>query len=186
VGAGLAWPDPLPGHGPVLLRPFRAGDLALVEELSRDPYVPQIGTIPVPFTEAAGLAFLERQQQRLVDGAGWSFAIADRTSDRAIGSAGFWLHQDRPPTVGYVVAPSARGRGVATAALTALTEFGWTRPGVGRIELFVEPWNAASVTVAQRCGYVYDGLLREHAMVGGELRDMFRYAATRRTTSLKT
>jgi ribosomal-protein-alanine N-acetyltransferase len=186
MSAGLAWPDPLPGHGPVLLRPFRVSDLALVEELSLDPYVPQIGTVPVPYTEAAGLAYLERQRQRLADGAGWSFAIADRASDQALGTAGLWLHPDRPATAGYVVAPSARGRGVATAALNALTAFGWTHEDVDRIELFVEPWNAASITVAERCGYALDGLFREHTLIGGQLRDMLRYAATRPAAALKT
>ena len=177
--AGLSWPDPLPGHGSVLLRPFRVSDLLLVEELSRDPYVPQIGTVPYPFTEAAGLAYLERQHQRLADEAGWSFAIADRASDRALGTAGFWLHPDHPPSVGYVVAPSARGRGVATATLTALTRFGWTLPEVDRIELFAEPWNAASIAVAERCGYASDGMFRGHTMVGDQPRDMLRFAATR-------
>jgi ribosomal-protein-alanine N-acetyltransferase len=184
MAVDLAWPDPLPSHGSLRLRPFRLGDLPLVEELSQDPYIPQIGTVPVPFTKEAGLAYLARQHQRLVDGTGWSFAAEDRATGLAVGTAGFWLHPDRPPSVGYSVAPRARGRGVATAALTALTGFGWTQPDVDRIELFVEPWNRASITVAERSGYAFDGKLGEHVMVGREHREMLRYVSTRPTRSL--
>jgi RimJ/RimL family protein N-acetyltransferase len=58
-------------------------------------------------------------------------------------------------TAGYFVAPSARGRGFAAAALTALTGFAWTMPGLHRIELHIEPWNTASTRTAERlsrCG----------------------------------
>ena len=54
----LTWPELMPQSGPIRLRPFLLGDLGLVAELSADPYVPLIGTVPAVFTEAAGLAYL--------------------------------------------------------------------------------------------------------------------------------
>ena len=117
----------MPRYGPIVLRPFHRGDLELVAEFAADPYVPLIGTIPTPYTPAEGLAYLDRQHQRLADGTGWSFAIAELATDRAVGGAGLWLHDDASATAGYAVAASARGRGIATAALTALTN----SPGPG-------------------------------------------------------
>jgi len=175
----LSWPDPLPSRGPIRLRPFGAGDLHLLAELATDHYVPLIGSIPSPYTEAEGLAYLRRQHQRLADGAGWSFAIAELATDRAVGSAGLWLHDDAPATAGYTVAPSARGRGIATAALGALTEFAWTRPDLDRVELFIEPSNLASISVADRCGYRRQELVAGHSDLGGTRRDMLRWSATR-------
>jgi [ribosomal protein S5]-alanine N-acetyltransferase len=113
----LTWPEPLPQWGPVKLRPFVEGDLDLVAELAADPYVPLIGSVPAVFSEAEGLAYLERQHQRLTDGTGWSFAIAELESDRAVGSAGLWRQEGRRARAGYTVAPSARGRGYAKAGL---------------------------------------------------------------------
>ncbi|HSU35123.1 MAG TPA: GNAT family N-acetyltransferase [Propionibacteriaceae bacterium] len=175
----LTWPDPLPRHGPIGLRPFRRGDLELVAEFAADPYVPLIGTIPTPFSEAAGLAYLERQHQRLADGTGWSFAIAELATDRAVGGAGLWLHDAAPATAGYAVAASARGRGIARAALTALTEFAWSGAGLHTVELFIEPTNLASIAVAERCGYRRRELISEHTEIGGIRRDMLRWCATR-------
>ena len=175
----LTWPEPLPQSGPIWLRPFRPGDLGLVAELTADPYVPLIGSVPPAFTEAAGMAYIERQHQRLADGTGWSFALAELDTDRAVGGAGLWLHLEEPATAGYVVAPRARGRGYASAALAALTEFAWTRRDLDRVELFIEPTNLASIAVAQRCGYRAVGLHRAHTEIGGECRDMVCWAAFR-------
>ena len=61
-------------------------------------------------------------------------------------------------TAGYAVAPSARGRGVARQALPALTRFAWTLPGVDRVELFVEPWNTASLRTAAQGGFTLQGV----------------------------
>ena len=175
----LTWPELMPQSGPIRLRPFHLGDLGLVAELSADPYVPLIGTVPAVFTEAAGLAYLERQHQRLADGAGWSFAIAELDTDRAVGGASLWLNSEDPATAGYVVGPSARGRGYATAALAALTEFAWTRPGLDRVELFIEPANLASIAVARSCGYREEALVPWHIEIDGQPRDMVRYTAER-------
>jgi RimJ/RimL family protein N-acetyltransferase len=62
--------------------------------------------------------------------------------------------------LGYVVAPAARGRGVATAALRALTDWAFLAEDALRIELLISVQNAASKRVAQRCGYVREGVLR--------------------------
>jgi ribosomal-protein-alanine N-acetyltransferase len=171
----LSWPDPLPAWGSVRLRPFSVGDLALVEELSSDPYVPLIGTIPSPFTQAEGLAYIERQHQRLTDGTGWSYAVVEVGTDLAVGTAGLWLHADGPPSAGYSIAPSARGRGLASAALQALTGFAESLAEVDRVELLIEPWNAGSIRVAERCGYRLEGLVPEHLEIGGVRRDMLLY-----------
>jgi len=177
----LSWPDPLPAAGSVILRPFRSSDLPLVAELSRDPYVPLIGSIPEEYSDEAGRAYVARQHQRLTDGSGYSFAIAERAGDRAVGGAGLWLH-DRAAgraTMGYVVALSARRRGVASAALSALTAFAWTLTDLRRLELYIEPWNTGSIRVAERCGFTSEGLLTRHLEIGGTRRDMLCYAQLR-------
>ncbi|HEY3649548.1 MAG TPA: GNAT family protein [Streptosporangiaceae bacterium] len=80
---------------------------------------------------------------------------------------------------GYSVVPSARGRGFASAALIALTSFGWTIPALHRIELYIEPWNTGSIGTAERAGYQREGLLRSHQEIGGRRRDMLLYASVR-------
>lgn len=175
------WPAVPPAHGPVVLRALGPADLPLALELSTDAYVPSIGTLPAHATEAEAADWIARQQGRWAEGAGFSFAIAEAATGRAVGSAGLWLRQlpEGRATAGYAIAPGARGRGLAAAALAAVTGFGWGIPELHRIELHIEPWNTASVRTAERAGYLREGLLRSHTDIGGRRRDMLLYAAVR-------
>ena len=175
------WPDVPPTCGPVALRAFRPTDLPMAFDLSTDPYAPLIGTMPAQATEAEAAAWIERQQGRWAEGAGFSFAIAEAATDRAVGSAGLWLRElpAGRATAGYFIAPGDRGRHLAAAALTALTGFGWTIPELHRTELYIEPWNTASVRTAERAGYLREGLLRSHTEIAGRRRDMLSFAAVR-------
>ena len=178
------WPPWPVAYGPVVLREFSAADVAMARELSTDPYVPLIGTLPANASLRQAQDWVDRQRGRLAEGAGFSFAIAEAGTGRAVGGIGLWLAslaQGRA-TAGYSVIPSARGRGIAAAALTALTGFAWSIPALHRIELYIEPWNVGSITTAERAGYEREGLLRSHQEIGGRRRDMFLYAVTRESS----
>jgi RimJ/RimL family protein N-acetyltransferase len=62
--------------------------------------------------------------------------------------------------IGYVVAPEARGRGVASRALGLITGWAFDELGLERVELHIDPENPASIRVAERCAYVREGVLR--------------------------
>jgi RimJ/RimL family protein N-acetyltransferase len=175
------WPTAPVAHGPVVLREFSASDIPMTREMSTDPYVPLIGTLPANASEQEARAYIDRQRGRLAEGMGFSFAIAEADTNRAVGGIGLWLHGLRQgrATVGYSIAPSARGKGLAAAALIAVTEFAWTIPALHRIEAYIEPWNVGSVKTAEQAGYQREGLLRSHQEIGGQRRDMLLYATVR-------
>ena len=170
----LRWPARWPAAGAVRLRPWRDDDLPTVEDLSRDPYVPLIGSVPSPFTAEAGRAYVARQHDRLATRAGWSFAVALAATDRAVGGAGLWPQPDGPAAAGYAVAPADRGQGHAVAALTALVAFAG-EVGQQAVDLLVEPGNLPSCAVAGRCGFVEVERLPGHLVIGGVRRDAVRY-----------
>jgi len=177
------WPTALVAYGPVVLREFSYRDVPMLRELSTDPYVPLIGSLPANASEQEAQDYVDRQRGRLAEGAGFSFAIAEADTDRAVGGIGLWLAAlpYGRAMAGYSVTPSTRGRGLAAAALIAVTEFGWTIPALHRIELYIEPWNEGSVRTAERAGYEREGLLRSHQEIGGRRRDMLLYATVRGT-----
>ncbi len=164
--------------GPYRLRRFGYGDVGLVREASADPYIPLITTVPAEYSEAKGRAFIERQWRRAKDGTGYSFAIADAATDRAVGHAGLWPHDlaAGPAEIGYWVAASARGRGAAWHALTAVSRWALGDLRMPQVGLYIEPWNAASVSVAERAGFRADGPVPGGREIGGEPRDMIRYS----------
>lgn len=161
-----------------VLRAFEFGDVALIQEASADPFIPQISTVPTSDSLIEARAFVLRQQSRSATGVGYSFAIAERETDRAVGQIGLWLDNIRHgrASIGYWIVASSRRRGIAGIALRALTEWGLTLPEVGRLELYVEPWNTGSWKTAELAGYQREGLLRGWEEIGGRRRDMFMYA----------
>ncbi len=60
------------------------------------------------------------------------------------------------------MAPSARGRGVATAAVRALCQWAFAQPDLGLdlIEWRCEVGNVASSRVAEKAGFLMEGTLR--------------------------
>ncbi|MCO1338280.1 GNAT family N-acetyltransferase [Kocuria polaris] len=175
------WPQVPPACGAVLLRPVRDDDAAMARELATDPYVISIGSLTPATGEAEALAWVRRQQQRYVDNAGFSFAIAESATDTAVGHCGLWLKELSAgrASAGYAVTPTARGKGHATAALVALVRFAWTIEELHRIALYIEPWNIGSIRTAERAGFAAEGLLRSYQEIGGVRRDMLLYAAVR-------
>jgi RimJ/RimL family protein N-acetyltransferase len=62
--------------------------------------------------------------------------------------------------VGYWLRPEARGRGTATVAVRLVARWAFGELGVQRLELTTAPENIASQRVAERVGFVREGVLR--------------------------
>jgi RimJ/RimL family protein N-acetyltransferase len=80
-------------------------------------------------------------------------------------------------SVGYWVAPSARGRRAAGHALCAVRDWAFATLHIPRLELYVEPWNTASIRTAEAAGFRREGLLRSWETVGDERRDMLMFSS---------
>jgi len=167
----------LSGFG-VTLRPFNEEDAALVQSVAQDPLIPLITTVPSTGTRDDALAYIARQNHRLPEGAGYSFAIADPGTDEAVGQIGLWLASIKVgrASTGYWIAPQFRRRRLASSALAVLAEWAFSLEEVKRLELYVEPWNEGSWRAAESCGFLREGLLRSWQLVGAERKDMFIYS----------
>ena len=73
--------------------------------------------------------------------------------------------------LGYWVAESANGRGVATAAVTRILRIAFDEMGLHRVEAGTLVHNAASQRVLQRNGFRRYGLAPRYLRINGEWRD---------------
>ncbi len=81
--------------------------------------------------------------------------------------------------VAYWVLPAARGTGVASRALTALTTWALDEIGFHRLELDHSTHNMASCRVATKCGYLLEGTKRNAAVHDDGRHDMHLHACIR-------
>lgn len=153
--------EPVEGDG-VRLRPFRDSDAGALIRGMNDAEVQRfLPHLPDPYTGEHARGWISDRSPAAFARDLAAFAVADPATDELIGGAGL----DRPVAerqqaeVGYWVAPWARRRGVATAAVRALSGWAFGR-GVARLELLTDWANAASQRVALSAGFEREGVRR--------------------------
>lgn len=130
-------------------------------EACQDPEIARHTYVPQPYRLADAEGFIARRAQTLANGStAASFAVVDAATDRVLGS------MSRPPldghraSFGYWLAPEARGRGVATRALRLIVDWTLATTDAIRLELYTDLDNPASGRVAEKSGFVREGIRR--------------------------
>ncbi len=143
------------------LRRLEERDLDAVVITCQDPDTLRWTTVPEAYDRSAAVSFLAHCEDCWADGTAASFVIADE-QDRYAGSIDLRLSSGDPllATVGFMTAPHARGRGYQTAALAALTTWGFATLGLARIEWWANVGNVASRRVAEKVGFTMEGTAR--------------------------
>ena len=87
------------------------------------------------------------------------FAMVLRDSGEVVGRCGFKAPPgvDGVVEIAYAVDPDHQGRGFATQAAQALTEYAFRSGGVGLVCAHTLPQENASTRVLARCGFAYVG-----------------------------
>jgi ribosomal-protein-alanine N-acetyltransferase len=102
--------------------------------------------------------------------------IADAADDRYLGAIVLFARDIGIAELAYVLAPEARGRGLAAQAVRLLGDWAFAELGLRRLQLRIEPANDASHAVARRAGYEREGLLRSGYAVRGRWADVVMYS----------
>jgi ribosomal-protein-alanine N-acetyltransferase len=164
--------------GVVRLRLIADADLPAVVEAVQDPEIPRWTAVPQPYGQQDARQFRRMAATGLEAGTDLPVLIVDARDDRLLGAVG--LHGIDPGTgrchAGYWIAAEARRRGVASRALGLLCGYALEQLHVKRIELWIDPQNAASMGVAERVGFHREGLLRSFMPIQGRRRDMLMYS----------
>jgi RimJ/RimL family protein N-acetyltransferase len=145
----------------VRLVPLDETHLAEVAGMLGDPDVLRFTRVPEPTPRDFPRQWLARYEEGRRDGTREAFAAVD-ADGRFLGLAlAPEIDRDaRELELGYIVAPAVRGRGAATEILGQLTRWALGEAGALRVRLVIDVANAASQRVAERCGYVREGVMR--------------------------
>ncbi|GAB3660126.1 GNAT family N-acetyltransferase [Nocardioides korecus] len=171
-----AHPQPVVRAGDLRLRPFDARDADALAAAYDDPDIRRWHVRSLTPAEAG--AWVEEQHRRWAaeTGAGWAVVeegelvgrVGLRTMEPAEGEA----------EAAYWVLPAARGRGVATRALGAMTDWVLAQ-GFHRVSLRHSTLNEPSCRVALRAGFAAEGVARGSALHEDGWHDMHVHARLR-------
>lgn len=106
-------------------------------------------------------AYILRVRAWARQGSAHSFGIW--WQERLVGVAGFvWIDPlNRTAAIGYWLAEAAEGRGLMTAAVTALLRHGFRTLKLNRIEIRAGVRNRRSRAIPKRLGFRHEGTLRQ-------------------------
>jgi len=158
------------------VRSLRASDLDAIVRYAnnRNVWICLRDRFPHPYTARDGRAFLKQTRAQHPE---TTFAIA--VSDEAIGTIGYQLQADVERVsaeIGYWLAEPFWGRGIATEALVALTQYAVATHGLTRVYALPFASNTASSRVLEKAGFHLEGRLRRSAIKNGLVIDQLQYA----------
>jgi len=110
------------------------------------------------------------------------YGIFSPDETEQLGGSGFHKRSNEGSLeIGYWVAASAVGRGIATEVTAVQTRAGFELAGLDRIDIQVEPENARSLAIPRKLGFTEEGRLRRRLEPheDGILRDSVTFSMLR-------
>lgn len=161
------------------MRPFALEDAAAIARYAnnRAVWITLRDRFPHPYTLDDAVAFLGVATTQQPTG---DFAIA--TADEAIGGIGLQRQSDvhrLSAEIGYWLGEPYWGRGIATRAVRAMTEWAFATTSLERLFACVFATNPASARVLTNAGYQFEGRLRRAVVKDGRILDQLVYATLR-------
>jgi RimJ/RimL family protein N-acetyltransferase len=164
--------------GAIRLEPLAEEHLPGLAALGRDVDVQRYTYVPSPWVEGFERTWLERYEQGHEDGTRAGFAVVDDADGTFLGLIALVEidREGREAEAGYIVAPQARGRGIGARALRLLTVWALRELELERVELRITAGNVPSERVAERSGFVREGVLRSVHFKQGLRNDLAVYS----------
>lgn len=158
--------------GVIVLREWREEDIEPVVRATADPEIPRWTRVPDRNTAEDVRAFLA------LPVADVRRIIADAHTDELLGSVGLLRGDEEQgrAEIGYWVGAEHRGRGIAVRAVNLLADWAFAERGLQRLELHIDPANAASLRVAEKAGFAFEGVLRSYEELKGRRHDVAMHA----------
>ena len=132
---------------------------------------------PHPYTRRDGIDYLEYVQTQEPQ---CSFAI--EYGGEAVGGVGFQMGRDIArisAEMGYWLSEEYWGRGIATRAVTAMSDWAFENYNLTRVFAMAFAHNAASIRVLEKSGFERECVMRRSAIKQGVVLDQILFAKVR-------
>lgn len=166
--------QPVLRAGGLTLRPWQEADAGTLARAYADSDIQRWHARTMDEREAAEWVASRASRWRADAGADWAVTGDDAVLGR-VGLRRIDLDQGLAEVLFWVL-PEARGRGVASTALLALTDWAFGEIGFHRLELEHSAANAGSCAVAGAAGYPLEGTKRASVRHADGWHDMHLHA----------
>ena len=162
----MTGPQPIIQVGALTLRPLAPGDVLALHAVGQDEAIGRYTSIVWPFTMEAANALIADAVAGRAAGAAARFAsVAEGDTREAFLGTASLLHiypERDDAEVGYWLAATGRGRGLARQAVGVLCDWAFGPFGLRRLHLLTDRENTASQRLALACGFHANGTTLWH------------------------
>ena len=176
------WRPPVLTTARLTLRPFTAADAEPLFEHARNPNVTRFTLWDAHTSVDDTLSFVhDYALLRYREGTAEPYAITVTPDPRPVGACGcFWAAQPHHTMeLGYWLAETCWGRGLAAEACRAVLTFSFAEYGPERMQARVIDGNRASVRVLTKLGFRDEGTLRRSLFRRGKFEDVRMFSVLR-------
>jgi RimJ/RimL family protein N-acetyltransferase len=163
----------------LLLRMPTGADIEPTAELFADDLAKQWLSAPQPYTIEQATAWCTQTAPALrTTGDGINWSVLELATGDFVGGVGVartqWLR--RTTEIGYGMCAKARGHGFAAEAARKVAEWVLLIQAFHRVELFAATGNTRSQRVAEKAGFVREGVARNSGFTHHGQVDMVQYS----------
>lgn len=162
----------------LILRRITNDDANEIFELRSNPetmkYIPR----PLVKTTEDALEHVAMIEEKIVTNVGINWGITLKGNSKVLGIIGYYRIQPENyrAEIGYMLLPDFHGKGIISEALKRLIAYGFDDLKLHSIEAVIDPENAASEKVLQKCGFVKEAHLKEAEFYEGKFLDKVIYS----------
>ncbi|HLH09549.1 MAG TPA: GNAT family N-acetyltransferase [Terriglobales bacterium] len=162
----------------LLLRQLRASDLKDIFEYASDPEVSRYTLWDTHTTIDETRVFLSYILDQHRHGEGMVWAVTLRSTGKMVGTCGFGSLKirDSRAELGFALSRKFWNQGLTTEAVAAVLHFIFADLKLNRVEARCDVDNVASARVLEKSGMRFEGILRQHARIKGQFRNLRLYS----------
>ena len=119
---------------------------------------------PVYATKEETASLLEKYIARYAEPNYYRWAIIEKESGECIGQIAYFLVDSKNEfaEIEYCIGTAFQKKGYATEACKAVIKYGFEKIGLHKVQICVRPSNTPSRKVIEKCGFTYEGTLRDY------------------------
>lgn len=166
----------------LILRQFQySDDNSMLKNWIADEKVQSLYLEPVYTTKAEVKELLDRYIGNYQNNDYYRWAVILKSNNECVGQIAYFLFDSKNQfaEIEYCIGREFQCKGFATEATKAVIEYGFDKINLHKIQISHKSINIPSKRVIEKCGFVYEGTLRDFFYVKDEYLDRLYYSILR-------
>ena len=155
----------------LILRRFEySDDTAMLTYWVADEKIQSLYSEPVYSTKEAVRELLDKYIGSYERNDYYRWAIIEKNSGECIGQIAYFLVDSKNhfAEIEYCIGSEFQCRGFATEATKAVIRYGFDKINLHKVQICTKTINKPSKRVIEKCGFTYEGTLRDYFYMNGE------------------